>query len=154
MWQRTQSLFFLLTILSNAAIYWLQIAVVHAGGASFTFSLYKLQSEEGAVLYSGTMLAILCSLCIVLSGIAFGMFKRRQIQIKLSQLLLLIQVGFLVAIFFVVDSTVASLTQLENPLIDYSIGAYLALIPLVFIFLAIKGIKKDEALVRAADRIR
>ena len=82
------------------------------------------------------------------------MFKRRQVQVKLSQLLLLVQVGFLVAIFFTVDGTVTSLPQLENPVVHYSVGAYLALIPLVFIFLAIKAIKKDEALVRAADRIR
>ena len=155
MWQRTQSLFFLLTIVCNTAIFWLNLAVVESGDSSFDFTLYKLQSGvEGDVLYSGMMLAILCSLCIVLSGVAFGMFKRRQVQVKLSQLLLLIQVGFLVAIFFTVDGTVTSLPQLENPVVHYSVGAYLALIPLVFIFLAIKAIKKDEALVRAADRIR
>jgi len=154
MWQRIQSLFFLLTILSNAAIYWLDLAVIQAGGKSFNFTLYKLQSAEGEVLYSSTMLAILCSICIVLSGVAFGMFKRRQVQIKLTQLLLLVQVAFLVAIFFVVDSTVTGMVQLESPIVDYGVGAYLPLIPFVFIFLAIKAIKKDEALVRAADRIR
>tara|TARA_B110000503_G_C7119283_1_gene401729 strand:+ start:1302 stop:1766 length:465 start_codon:yes stop_codon:yes gene_type:complete len=154
MWQRIQTLFFLLTILSNTAIFWLEIAVIHAGGKSFNFTLYKLQSVEGEVLYSSTMLAVLCSTCIVLSGVAFGMFKRRQVQIKLTQLLLLVQIAFLVAIFFVIDSTVSSLIQLESPLVDYSVGAYLALIPSVFIFLALRAIKKDEALVRAADRIR
>lgn len=128
--------------------------MVQAGGLSYSFSLYKLQNMEGEVLYNDFILAILCSLCIVLSGVAFAMFKRRQMQIKLAQLLLLVQVGFLVAIFFVVDGTVNSLEVLKSPLVEYGIGAYLALIPLVFIFLAIKGIKKDEALVRAADRIR
>jgi len=46
------------------------------------------------------------------------------------------------------------MVQLESPIVDYGVGAYLPLIPFVFIFLAIKAIKKDEALVRAADRIR
>tara|TARA_B110000046_G_scaffold35749_2_gene39095 strand:+ start:64071 stop:64535 length:465 start_codon:yes stop_codon:yes gene_type:complete len=154
MWQRIQSLYFLLTILSNTAIFWLEIAVIHAGGESYSFTLYKLQNIEGQVLYNTTMLAILCSMSIVLSGVAFGMFKRRQVQIKLSQLLLLVHVAFLVAIFFVIDSTIGSMIELKNALVNYGIGSYLALIPLVFIFLAIKGIKKDEALIRAADRIR
>ncbi len=154
MWQRIQSLFFLLTILSNTAIFWLEIAVIHAGGESYSFTLYKLQNIEGQVFYNTTMLAILCSMSIVLSGVAFGMFKRRQVQIKLSQLLLLVHVAFLVAIFFVIDSTIGSMIELKNALVNYGIGSYLALIPLVFIFLAIKGIKKDEALIRAADRIR
>ena len=154
MWQRIQSLFFLLTIVCNTVIFWMNLAVVHAGGKSYTFSLYKLQSSDSEVLYSNVILAMLCSLCIVLSGIAFGMFKKRQLQIKLSQLLLVVQVAFLVTVFFVVDGTVNSTTSLNNPIVEYGIGAYLALIPLIFIFLAIKAIKKDEALVRAADRIR
>ena len=155
MWQRTQSLFFLLTIICNSVIFWLNLAVVQAGGVNYSFNLYKLTSiADGSVLYSRMILAILCSICIVVSGVVFGMFKRRQLQVKLAQLLLLLQIGFLVAIFFTVDGTVTSLTQLENPLVDYSIGSYLAVLPLIFIFLAIKGIKKDEALVRAADRIR
>ena len=155
MWQRIQSLFFLLTILSNTAIFWLELAVIHAGGEKFSFTLYKLQNEGSSeVLYETIMLAILCSICILLSVVAFGMFKKRQVQIKLTQLLLLVQIAFLVAIFFVVDGTVNSLDQLSSPLVDYSVGAYVALIPSVFIFFALKAIKKDEALVRAADRIR
>jgi hypothetical protein len=40
------------------------------------------------------------------------------------------------------------------PIIDYEFGAYLTIFPLFFIYLALRFIKKDEALVRAADRIR
>lgn len=154
MWQRTQSLFFCLTILFNAAIFWLNLAIVRVGEDAYNFNLYKLQSTDGEVLVSTLLLAILCSACILMSGIAFSMFKKRQMQIKIAQFLLLLQVGFLVAIFFTVDNTITGLARFDNSIVEYGVGAYLALIPLVFIFLAMKGIKKDEALVRAADRIR
>ena len=155
MWQRIQSLFLFIALVLNIAIFWLDLANVSLEGVLHSFNLYKLQVvDSGEVLYSTIVLAILCSICITLCGVTLGMFKKRQVQIKLAKLLLLVQVGFLVAIFFIVDGAVTSLTSGSAATVEYYIGSYLALIPLIFIFLAIKGIKKDEALVRAADRIR
>jgi len=155
MWQRIQSIFLLIALVLNVAIFWLDLAAVSVDGVLHSFNLYKLQvAETGEVVYSTIALAILCSACIALCGLTLGMFKKRQVQIKLAKLVLLVQVVFLVAIFFIVDGAVTGLTTVSTPTVEYYTGAYLALIPLVFIFLAINAIKKDEALVRAADRIR
>ncbi len=155
MWQRIQTLFLFIALVLNIAIFWLDLANVSLDGVLHSFNLYKLQvADTGEVLYSTIVLAILCSICLTLCGVTLVMFKRRQVQIKLAKLLLLVQVGFLVAIFFIVDGAVTGLTEVNAATVEYYIGSYLALIPLIFIFLAIKSIKKDEALVRAADRIR
>ena len=82
------------------------------------------------------------------------MFKKRQLQIKLSQLNLFLQAGFIAAIFFVLDWNQSNINAIDNPVVEYQLGSFLALLPLIFIYLAVRGIKKDEALVRAADRIR
>jgi hypothetical protein len=155
MWQRTQSIFLFIALILNVTIFWLDLANISLDGVLHSFNLYKLQVvDSGEVVYSNIALAILCSLCIALCLITLGMFKKRQLQIKLAKLLLLVQVGFLVAIFFIVDGAVTNLTSVSLATVEYYIGAYFALLPMIFIFLAIKAIKKDEDLVRAADRIR
>ena len=155
MWQRTQSIFLFIALILNVAIFWLDLANISLDGVLHSFNLYKLQVvDSGEVIYSNIALTILCSLCIALCLVTLGMFKKRQLQIKLAKLLLLVQVGFLVAIFFIVDGAVTNLSSVALATVEYYIGAYFALLPLIFIFLAIKAIKKDEDLVKAADRIR
>ena len=155
MWQRTQSIFFFIALMLNVAIFWLDLANISLDGVLHSFNLYKLQVvDSGEVIYSNIALTILCSLCIALCLVTLGMFKKRQLQIKLAKLLLLVQVGFLVAIFFIVDGAVTNLSSVALATVEYYIAAYFALLPLIFIFLAIKAIKKDEDLVKAADRIR
>jgi len=158
MWQRIQTLYLFIAMLMNSAIFWLSLATVYLDNVAFRFDMYTLSNvETGEVIDSTLILAILGALTIVLSISSIASFKKRQIQIKLSQFNLLVQAGFLAAIFFIVDGTVNTITgdmNVSESVIDYQIGAYLALLPLIFIFMAIKAIKKDEALVRAADRIR
>ncbi len=155
MWQRIQTLYLLIAMLMNLAIFWLTFAAVSLDGVAHQFNMYNLSNvETGEVLESTLVLAILCALTVSLSLFSILSFKKRQTQVKISQLNLLIQAAFLAAVFFIVDGTVADLTAFNEQVVDYQIGAYMAVIPLIFIFLAIKGIKKDEALVRAADRIR
>lgn len=154
MWQRIQTLYLMIGILLNGSIFWLSIANVKLDTVDHSFSLYKLATTDGGEAVSSTiLLAIICSVVITILFAAIFLYKKRQLQIKVAQLSLLLQAGFLAAIFFTLDNMVSSLTN-ETHTIDYNVGAYMALIPLIFIFLAIRGIKKDEALVRAADRIR
>ena len=82
------------------------------------------------------------------------MFKKRQLQIKLSQLNLVIQAALVAATLFIIDGVATELTMEGEPIVEYEAGAFLTIVPIVFLYLAIRFIKKDEALVRAADRIR
>ena len=88
--------------------------------------------------------------------LAIFLFKRRNIQIKTAQLALFFQTAFVAAIFFFVDQVSTKLAESANIDVDvnYESGSWLALFPLIFLFLAIKAIKKDEKMIRAADRLR
>lgn len=155
MWQRIQTVHFSIAMLLNLAIFWIALAEVSLDGVLYQFNMYHLShAETGEVLESTLLLAILCAATVLLSIACIAWYKKRQAQIKVAQLNLLVQAAFLAAVFFIIDGTVEGLSSFTNRIVDYQLGAYLAVLPLIFIFLGIKAIKKDEALVRAADRIR
>lgn len=155
MWQRIQTLFLFLAIVFNAFLFSLDLAVLYFAEVAHPFKLGGLvDSTTGETIYSSVSLQVITLLSILLSAIVIFMFKKRQVQIKLSQLNLFIQVLLVAAIFFLVDEGPSALGQNEEIQVDYAAGTFLSLVPMVFIYLAIRKIKKDEALVRAADRIR
>lgn len=152
MLQRIQSLYLFLAICLNLSVFWLDLAQIKLNDLFHNFDLYALvDSDTGAELYSTLILSMMCTLSMVLSLIVIFMFKKRQMQIKLSQLNLFIQAGLIATIFFIVDGAAAELGSNE---VVYEAGAFMTIPPILFIYLAIRAIKKDEALVRSADRIR
>lgn len=151
MWQRIQTVYLIIGILLNVSLYVLDFAVIKAGESSQAFGMYGLDGE-GA--YSTVILALITSVNILLSLIVILLYKKRQLQIKLSQLNLFTQAALVAAIFFLIDEGSKSMGLTDNLVIEYSAGTFLSLIPMLFIYLGIRAIKKDEALIRAADRIR
>jgi hypothetical protein len=155
MWQRIQTLYLSIAILINLGAYLVTVAQFQLEEQLHDFSLYGLiDANTGEVLYSTVSLSVLNMFSILVSLVVIFMFKKRQLQIKLSQLNLFIQVIFVAAIFFMVDSAAAGLNLDTEIHLEYGTGILLAILPLIFIYLAIRAIKKDEALIRAADRIR
>jgi hypothetical protein len=63
---------------------------------------------------------------------------------------LLLSLILLGLIFFATDS-LSSITDVK---VHYLFGIYLPVIEIVFLYLAIRFIKRDEELVRSADRLR
>ena len=155
MWQRKQSLFLLLAIIFNILSLNFNLAKVEMDNVIQNFSFYGLQATEtGEMLYSTTTLVVISMLSSLVSLITIFAFKKRQLQIKMAQLNLFVHLILIVSIFFMMDEAVTALKINSAEALDYGVSSYLVTLPLLFIYLAIRGIKKDEALVRAADRIR
>lgn len=155
MWQRIQTLYLFLAIALNAVLFILSFALLSTDVITHELTLYGVDNPEGgAPLYSSTFGVLLCALSMLLSLVIILMFKKRQLQVKLAQLNLVIQLGFVVFMFLIADTAAIELNLGEKVSLEYGVGTYLSIVPLVFLFLAIKAIKKDEALVRSADRIR
>lgn len=93
--------------------------------------------------------AMMLSLFLTIYGIM--QYKNRKFQIKLVQgaLLVLLAVGGLV--FYYADKM--GVLAAEGS-VSYSPTLVILLVNVVLFFLAIRGIKKDDALVRSADRLR
>ena len=95
---------------------------------------------------AGTMI-----LGLFLTIYAIIQFKNRKFQIKLVQGEMLVQLAVGGVVFFYADK-VTSLA--ESDAISYSPVLTLLAVNVLLYFLAFKGIKKDDELVRSADRLR
>ena len=84
------------------------------------------------------------------------LYKKRQLQIKLCKLNLLlvtIQIAALVLYIDVAKEGISP-TSPNDVLIGVKLGTFIPLISFILLYLATRFIKKDEDLVRSADRLR
>ncbi len=80
------------------------------------------------------------------------LFKNRPLQIRLCAFNMLTNIVLIMVIFFFYATRVKTMTQIE-PEYNYT-GMVLPLVSLLFLIFSNQAIRKDEALVRGADRLR
>lgn len=124
-----------------------------------------LQMTEPVVHYAQRMtgmstwpLVTLSLLCIAVSVAAICLFRRRPLQLRMVALAFFVCLVYaFVLLFWAVDRYSELLSDGlggVEPEVTWGVGAFAPLLALVFFFLAQRAIKRDEALVRAADRLR
>lgn len=133
--QRVQSLYLLIVIIITLA--W--------------FALVPIWSDVEGTFYGKDFIPtlVLGSLSMILSLIAVFLYKTRLKQFILGRINILI--NFLTIGFFVYWTLIL---PGEMRVSEKGIGIFLPIISIVFLALANKAIKKDEDLVKAADRFR
>lgn len=103
-------------------------------------------------------LIVLSALVAVITLVAIFMFGNRVRQMRMVAVAFLLNVVFVFLLFFwAVDAYGKEVTRVmagSGMEITWFVGAYAPIVSLVFLVLAHRGIKKDEAKVRAADRLR
>lgn len=95
---------------------------------------------------------ILTAVIIAFSVVTILQFKKRLQQIKFTHLLMILLIAQVLLLAFDVEQLrgVAG----EGYMISYNVFTILPVLQIIFCRLATAGIKKDEALVRSADRLR
>ena len=96
------------------------------------------------------MIMIDAGIIAVLAAIAIFLYKKRNLQIKISYVMLLLLV-LMYALFFIFDQQSLPFTKIFQ---NVRFTFIFPLIAAVFIYLAMRGIRKDEKLVRSLDRLR
>jgi hypothetical protein len=154
MWQRIQTVFLVIAIISLAVTIFLPIWV-YQDSAGQTHSLYALhytikQGETSTTQYFPySVTAILAIAAATIAFIEIGKFKNRVLQMKLGALNSLFMAG-----------TIASAVIFSNQLVKtfqggtYGFGLWLPGIAVVCNLLANRFIRRDEKLVRDSDRLR
>ena len=96
--------------------------------------------------------------CMVIAVVAIFLFKRRTLQVRLTAFGFILSVVYAFLLFFWAVDHYADLLSAGmggvKPEVTWYVGAYAPLASMVFLFLAQRAIRKDEALVKAADRLR
>lgn len=160
--QRVQSIFLFLIVICQGFLFATALATFSSYEASFNLSLmgfYKLSSAGQELLINSYALMAVNIVVMLFTLFIIFSFKNRKKQLKLAAFNILLICGFVVLMFYSFDNAKSFLdrsfnTQDAEISTTYGIGMILPLLSLIFNYLAIKGIRKDEELVRSADRIR
>jgi hypothetical protein len=100
--------------------------------------------------FFGKPLLIVQIVNIIIVSFTIFKFKKRTLQLKLNQLNIFLHVILVGGIFYY--STIIETKVQATPV--YGLGVTLPLISIIALFLANYFIRKDERLVRSADRLR
>lgn len=104
-------------------------------------------------------LLLVASLVIAVSLVSIFLFKKRNVQMKVVSFGFLLSVLYIVLVFaWAVDACMGKLPfdNMGCPDVNshFGMGAFAPILAAVMLFLAQRAIKKDEEMVRAADRLR
>ncbi len=155
MLQRIQSVYLFLVFVFAILFATLPIAQFNMETADLSLRLFRYKAFFDQTAFSANWVGILLIISwfttCILTVLTTFKFKARLFQIKLGKLNILLHVFLVMLTFFFIDNL---RKQVESIELNYGPGVVFPVISLIFILMAIKAIKKDEALVRSADRFR
>lgn len=107
-------------------------------------------------------LSVVAAVAAVLALVSIFMYKNRMRQVRVVACGFLLNLVYLFLLFiWAVDAYGDAIFQLTSPLLSdphldttFSVGTWASVVSLLFLFLSQRAIKRDEAKVRAADRLR
>lgn len=144
--QRIQSLYLLLA--------------AAAGAATWFFDIWKATLSDNVVSYfnvqSSYLVFVLYMVIVMLALVCIFLFKKRKVQFRLTVLNIFLSIGAIALPYFKVEEFKASLQAAGKTIStnSYLPAAFLPVLILVFLFLAARGIYKDERLIKSLDRLR
>ncbi|GAA0535086.1 DUF4293 domain-containing protein [Chitinophaga japonensis] len=144
--QRIQSLYLLLA--------------AAAGTATWFFNLWKARLSNNSVSYfnaqSSYLVFSVYMIIVLLAFICIFLYKNRKLQFRLTVINILFAIGAIALQYLKVRDHANDLVAGGVSIVSatYLPGAFLPVLILVFLFLAARGIYKDEKLIKSLDRLR
>lgn len=106
---------------------------------------------EQATIENLTAPWVVTLIATLLPLISVFQFRKRKLQVLLGNITIIANLGILALAYLVINRLNASLPGIS---VSYSTGILFPVIAIVFLILANGAIRKDERLVRSADRLR
>jgi hypothetical protein len=154
--QRVQSIWLLLTTLTLICLIFFPITSNHATGEVFSIYTSSFRREFNGASGGGYSLSLFPLLLIIanvilafLSFINIFLFKNRTLQKRMCVIIMVLLAGFN---FWVLQAAQSIPGGLKD--VSVSVGAFLPILAIIWCFLAFRGIRNDERLIRSADRLR
>lgn len=118
----------------------------------FEFGFKGLTNESGdhAITFFSVPFSLLVAICLLLTLVTIFLYKKRMLQIRLSTFNIVILVGLQGLMFYYIK---AAQTALPGE-VSYTIFFVFPFVAAILVFLALRAIARDEALVRSLDRLR
>jgi hypothetical protein len=155
MLQRIQSIYLLLASLAIFALFLFPLAHnVYIDNKPVTIMVTGVyQDINGTQTHTQFFVALTVVAVIVglLPLVIIFLYKNRKQQIAFTYSVLLVIIGFSYWMAQTVKSKMGAIVLDTN---NWGIGLFLSSISIIFLLLAVSAIKRDEKLVKSADRLR
>lgn len=153
--QRIQTIYLLVAALFAGLMFVVPMARFSTGAEAFTLTALGLRNAAGETVQPVVYLTVLVAVAALLPLVTIFLYKRRFVQIRFcaAELVLLFGAGVVAGIYYYLCCRFfADYYEMSV----HSMGAALLfpLAALVFDYLALRGVVRDEKLVRSLDRIR
>lgn len=147
--QRIQSIYLALASGASLALFGLPFASTAEPvneSALFADSVYNISDH--------IVLTLLFAGAGLLALVTIFLFNNRSLQINLSRVAIVATIVGLIlgVVLFLNDSITKNGDNLPDP--DDGLGIFLPIVAIVLLFLALRNIRKDDKLVKSADRLR
>ena len=161
MFQRIQTIFLFLAAAASIFMFFLPLGVFRGkvngletivAERTLTSLSFSGQARHEARVLNKGITALFPSVSLLLSLASVFLYRNRKWQIILSKINLLTFTALSAYIFIFLGKETVPGSPPDS--VIYLPGAYMPLLGILLTFFAIRGIRKDEELVRSADRIR
>jgi purine-cytosine permease-like protein len=146
--QRIQSVWLLLAALFSAGTFMFDVLTV-----KYMFNNEEIKTGIQLLEHPNYLLIAIAIFTVALPAIAIFLFRNRKQQKWMAVFCIVLHIAF-IALYIV---TKDSATVIHKPPVHtnaYAFGGFLPVFAIIFLVLAIKGINKDEKLVKSLDRLR
>lgn len=155
MLQRIQTVYLFLVLVFAVLFLSFPMATLQAGVESFIVKPWGIVPSgtldvEGYFSVLGIVCLVLAFVIMILSVYTTYKFKQRLLQIRLGKINLFLHMILVVSAFFYLDGIRKGL----DASFSYGLAVIFPLLSMVMIFMANRAIRRDEELVRSADRLR
>lgn len=150
MLQRIQTIYLLLIVIALSLTFLFPFSSYMLDGETITFNIMGMEFlKENRVRFP---FYVAIPLSMILTLVTIFNYKNRKLQLKLGRFNYLLLLLVIVLSFV----NVRTLTDVfpSEPSVEYGVGLFMPVASLAFLFLANRGIKKDEDLIKSLDRLR
>jgi hypothetical protein len=151
MLQRIQSFYLLVSLLLYGILFFTPLFYVQSNADAYTIYSYKINPGQNTLKINITPIALLIGIMALVLLISIFLYKNRKFQIRILQFNLVLTIISLFAIgkFLYSFSTLSS-----DAHIRLTLSISIPFIASILQYLAIRGIRKDQALVDSLNRLR
>ena len=157
MLQRIQTVFLAIVVILGVLFSFFPVLGFTGFESDFIMNAYKtvLTEDTTNVIAKNMGVGVLQGLVLIIALGAIFLYKNRSLQMKLCKLNILLIAFQIAAIVMYNDVAKEAIGKpTEDIIVSLKFGAIIPVISLILTYLAIRFIKKDDNLVRSADRLR
>lgn len=153
--QRIQSVYLLLSMIMLSVFFFVDLGTIETEPV-LTYSAVAFEvMETDEVVQENYFLSGLLFINLAVLFVCIFLFKNRSRQMMFVQISLVLMLAFAVLALLYIDifGLILNGNEVEAKL-QYNWNVILLTIPWILTYLALRAIRKDEALVRSTDRLR